>query len=381
MIILGVAGNASPDDLRKAWLDLARKHHPDKTGGNKGSEEKLKVINEAYDTLKRPEKRRQYDEMLSGSFETGVPRGARAADEASPHDGSDGRGYFEFDADYGDLFGDLFSRNPQGRRRGPRPGRDIEAQVALSLKEAATGIKKSFRVPSSMPCQACSGSGAAPGTKPQQCPQCNGVGHVSGGGGSLFVMSQTCPMCRGRGEVIATPCPACRGAGHKTETRTLSIAIPAGVRDGTRLRLAGQGEPGDPGGPEGDLFVVVTVEEDKLFRRERNDILCEVPITFTQAALGDTVEVPTLQGNARLKIPAGTQTGAVLRMRGQGFPPLNGGHMGDQLVTVVVEVPSSVTHDQREAIRNIHETGSSDAYPKHHAFAQDLKRWCGGQHS
>ncbi len=373
--VLGVSKNASQDDLRKAWLALARKYHPDKTGGHKGSEEKLKVVNEAYDTLKRPEKRKQYDETLAASFETGSPFAAGAAHGGPSRSGFHSDEDYEFDADYGDFFGDLFGQKAQGRQRGPRPGRDLEAQASVSLKEAATGTRKSFRLPSMVSCQTCSGSGAAPGTSPRQCPKCKGAGHISGERGSLFVMSQTCPLCRGRGEVIATPCPTCEGSGFKTETRTLSIAIPAGVRTGTRLRLAGQGEPGEPGAPNGDLFVVVKVEENELFRRERNDVICEVPITFTQAVLGGTVEVPTLHGKARLKIPTGTQTDTILRMRGQGFPPFNGGHKGDQLVRVVVEIPRRVTQDQVVAIQNLHETSSLDAYPKHHAFADNLKRW------
>jgi molecular chaperone DnaJ len=373
--ILGVPKDASQDDLRKAWLALARKHHPDKTGGHRGSEEKLKVVNEAYDTLKRPEKRRQYDEMLSGAFQAEAPVGAGAAHGRSADAGSEEAGHFEFNGDYTDFFGDLFGQRTQGRQRGPRPGRDLEAEASVSLKEAATGTTKSFRVPSMVSCQSCSGTGAAPGTRAQPCPQCKGAGQISGGRGSLFVMSQTCPLCRGRGEVIATPCPACGGSGFRTEARTLSIAIPAGVRTGTRLRLAGQGEPGEPGAPQGDLFVVVRVEENDLFQRQRNDLLCEVPITFTQAVRGGVVEVPTLQGKARLTIPAGTQTGTILRMRGQGLPPFNGGHKGDQLVKVMIEVPRKVTHDQVAAVQKLHETTSLDAYPKHHAYADRLKRW------
>ena len=259
--ILGVAKDASQDDLRKAWLALARKYHPDKTGGHKGSEEKLKVVNEAYDTLKRPEKRRQYDETLSGPFGGGAPFGAGAAYGGSPSNGPDSAEGFEFDGHFEDLFGDLFGRAAPGRQHGPRPGRDLEAHVSLSLKEAATGTRKMLRLPSMVPCKACSGSGAAPGTRPQPCRQCKGVGHIFGGRGSLFVMSQTCPLCRGRGEIIATPCPTCGGSGFKTETRTLSVAIPAGVRTGTRLRLAGQGEPGEPGAAGGDLFVVINLRK------------------------------------------------------------------------------------------------------------------------
>lgn len=373
--VLGVPKNASQDDLRKAWLALARKHHPDRTGGHRGSEEKLKVVNEAYDTLKRPEKRRQYDESLSGTLGTGAPFGANAAYGGPPRNGSDTAERYGFRGDFAEFFGDLFGQKAQGRQRVPRPGRDLETQITVSLKEAASGSRKSLRLPSMVPCQACSGSGAAGGTRPQQCPQCNGIGHISSGHGSLFVLSQMCPLCRGHGSIITKPCPACGGSGFKTETRTLSVAIPAGVRTGTRLRLAGQGEPGDPGMPGGDLLVVVEVEENALFQLKRNDIICEVPITFTQAVLGGTVDVPTLNGNARLKIPVGTQAGATLRMRGQGFPSLNGGHTGDQLVTIVVEIPKTITEEQRKAIQDFHESSSLDTYPKHRVFADNLRRW------
>lgn len=375
--ILGVTKEASQEDLRTAWLALARRHHPDKTGGHKGSEETLKIINEAYDTLKRPEKRRQYDETLSGPLGAGAPFGAGAAYRGAPQEESSDAEGFEFNDNFSDFFGDLFGRAATGRQQGPRPGRDLEAQVSISLKEAAAGTRTSLRLPCMVPCQTCSRSGAAPGTRPQRCPQCNGAGHISGKRGSLFVMSQLCPLCRGRGEIIAKPCPACGGAGVKAEMRTLSVTIPAGVRTGTRLRLAGQGEPGEPGAPEGDLFVVLNVAQDALFQRKRNDIICEVPITFTQAVLGGTIEVPTLRGKATLKIPAGTQTGAVMRMRGQGFSAINGGHTGDQLVKVIVEIPRKVTQGQGMAIQRLREIAGVEAYPKHHAFANSLKRWCG----
>lgn len=372
---LGVSNSATQEDLRKAWLALARKYHPDITGGDKGSEEKLKGINEAYDTLKRPEKRQEYDAMLTSAYQAGAPFSEGGTSGGSAHNGFGDSGHFEFNGDYASFFEDLFSQKAKGQQRVPRPGRDLEAEASITLREAAKGTTKSFRFPSMVLCQSCSGTGAVPGTKPQICPQCKGAGHISGGRGSLFVLSQTCPLCRGRGEVIATPCPTCEGSGFKNEIRTLSVAIPAGVRMGARLRLAGQGEPGEPGAQAGDLFVMVRVEESNLFQRKRNDILCEVPITFTQAVLGDTVEVPTILGKARLKIPAGTQSGAILRMHGQGFPPLNGEQRGDQLVRVMIEIPRKVTPGQVAAIQELHETSSGDVYPKHNAYAERLRRW------
>ena len=349
---LGVSKSVSQDDLRKAWLDLARKYHPDKTGGHKGSEEKLKRVNEAYDTLKRPEKRRQYDEMLAGTFQAGNPAGKGAQYARSPNNGFTRTEHSEYNVNYADFFGDLFGQKTQGYQRMPQPGRDIEAQASISLKEAAVGAKRTFRIPSMTACNNCAGTGAAPGTSLQQCPHCKGSGHIFNGQGSLFIMSQLCPLCRGKGNIIVTPCPACRGSGFTAENHTLSITIPAGVRTGTRLRLAGQGEPGEPGAPAGDLYVVIDVEENALFQRERNDILCNVPITFTQAVLGGIIEVPTLQGKAQLTIPAGTQTGAILRMRSQGFQAFNGGHQGDQLVRVVVETPRNINSEQRAAIQS-----------------------------
>ncbi|MFA6244179.1 MAG: J domain-containing protein [Candidatus Hydrogenedentales bacterium] len=373
--ILGVTQGATQAELRKAWLALARKYHPDKTGGHKGSEDKLKIVNEAYDTLKRPEKRKEYDESLAGPFAAETPFRAGAA-SGSPHNGSAHAGRTEFDGDLSDIFGDMFGQTTQGRQHGLRGGADLETYITVSLREAAEGAKKSLRLPSESACQSCAGSGAARGTMPQQCPHCGGNGHISSGSGSLFVMSQMCPLCRGRGEIIPTPCPACGGTGSKTESRTLSVTIPPGARTGTRLRLNGQGQRGDPGARNGDLFIVVRIEESEIFQLKRNDLVCEVPITFTQAALGGTVEVPTLHGKARLTIPAGTQSGAILRMRDQGFPALNGGRRGDQLVTVILEIPRKVSPEQRKTIQNLHEADSLDSYPKHRSYAASPWRWC-----
>ncbi len=375
---LGVAKDVSQDDLRKAWLALARKHHPDRTGGHKGAEDKLKAINEAYDTLKRPEKRRLYDETLAVPFQHGASRAAGSPDGRTPSNGSGNSRHFEYDADYADIFSSLFGRAESGRQRRPQRGRDLESEASISLKESATGSSRLFRMNSMVTCETCAGTGAARGTRAQPCPQCQGTGHISAGQGSLFEMSQPCPRCRGRGTIIATPCPVCDGAGERSESRTVSVVIPPGVKTGTRLRLAGQGEPGKTGELDGDLIVVINVEKDTLFQRKRNDLICEVPITFTQAVLGGNVEVPTLIGKARLKIPAGTQPGAVLRMRGQGFPPFNGGHTGDQLVRVIVEIPRNLTDDQRLAVQALHENPDSDAYQKHHVFAENLLRWSKG---
>lgn len=374
---LGMPNDASQDDLRKAWLALARKHHPDKTGGHKGSEAKLKSINEAYDTLKRPEKRRQYDETLAAPIQGSAPFGAGSAAYAeSPFNRSGNGGSFESDADYGDFFADLFHQQTRPQERRPQRGRDLETELSISLKESAAGTQKSLRLPKMVPCDTCAGSGAARGTSAQPCPQCHGAGHISAGRGSLFEMSQVCPHCRGRGTFIATPCSSCGGTGTTTETRTVSVSIPAGVRTGVRLCLAGQGEPGDAGASHGDLFVVINVEENALFKRVRNDLLCVVPITFTQAALGGEVYVPTLSGKAQLKIPAGTQPVAILRMRGLGFPAFNGRGGGDQLVRVLVEIPRKLTGPQAAAIEALHEAANLDEYPKQRLFASRLKHWC-----
>ena len=337
--ILGVSKEASQDEIRKAYLGLAKKYHPDKTGGDKAAEEKLKRINAAYDVLKNPEKRRQYDESLADPF--------------MGEGGFDGFGGGQpFEGGFADIFADFFRQAGGQAARGPRRGRDVEVMLRVGLRDVVEGSKKTVTVPGAARCEACRGTGAEGGAGPEVCPNCKGAGQVSSGGKGLFI-SQTCPVCGGKGQVISVPCRACHGSGRRPENRTVVVTIPAGATTGTRLRLAGQGEPGEPGAPDGDLFIVLTVEADELFERDGQDVLLEVPVTFSQAALGDRVEVPTLRGKAQLRIPAGVQSGAVLRMRGQGLPAFGGKRKGDQLVRIQVEVPTRLSDEQREVIERL----------------------------
>ena len=355
--ILGVAENAPQGEIRKAYHKLARKYHPDKTGGDKAAEEKLKKINNAYDTLKNQEKRKVYDKALRNPFGqdgayTGGPQWQNAGFGASGGFG----GNASFSDIFGsDIFGDLFGARSSGRSQGPVPGQDLAVTLKVSLKEAAEGITKTIRVPRAISCPACKGSGAKSGTQPKVCPQCQGTGVQQQQGGAYFV-SRPCSKCRGSGQIIETPCALCRGTGRTKENRTVSAKIPAGAEDGLRLRLAGQGGAGMRNGPAGDLYVEIEVIPDPRFTRQNDDLLCEVTVPFTGAALGTTIRVPTLQGQVDLRVPEGTQPGQVLRMRGLGMPRLNGTCRGDQKVRVQVSVPKRLTKEQRTILERLRET-------------------------
>ncbi len=366
--LLGVSPTATEDEIRKAYLKLAKKYHPDKTGGDKAAEEKLKAINEAYDTLKNAEKRRDYDALRESPF-----AGARGGPGFDPRGFGGGPGGYT--ADFGDIFGglgDLFGgRAQRPRRQGPVPGNDVEGRLTITLREAATGVRKSIRIPHTAACSDCGGSGAQPGTQPQTCPACDGSGRASRGTASFFI-SQTCPQCHGAGKVIASPCGSCAGSGVHKGSHTVTVNIPAGVDTGTRLRLAGQGDAGLRGGPPGDLYVVVTVRPDAVFEREGPDIACEIPVSFAEAALGATLRVPTLTGKADLKIPEGTQSGQSFRLRGLGLPSVHGRGRGDQIVRVTVEVPKRLTREQREIIKRLKALDDPAAYPKRREFERHM---------
>lgn len=365
--ILGVSRSASQDEIRKAYLKLAHKYHPDKTGGDKAAEDKLKEINAANDTLKNPEKRKQYDQFGStdGQPFSGFGQGF-----------GQGSGNDFGESPFGDLFDMLFGQGGRPGQRGasrPQPGHDLEYELTITLAEVAQGCKKTISFSRPETCSDCGGRGAAKGSSPETCPQCRGAGQVRMAHG-VFSMSQTCPRCRGTGKIISNPCRSCNGTGQVKGKRELSIDIPAGVESGNRLRISGEGEAGRMGGPRGDLYIRIGVAHHDLFERSGADLLCIVPITFAQAALGATIRVPTISGMADLKVPAGTQTGTQLRLRGHGLPDMRGYRQGDQLVIVRVETPVKLTRRQKELLEEFEELSNNRTYPDNNAFKNHLKK-------
>ncbi len=370
--ILGVARGASNDEIRKSYLKLAHKYHPDKTGGDKAAEDKLKEINAAYDTLKNPEKRSQYDRFGEAGSQFGGGGGGFGFGQGGPSSDFGG-----FDSPFEDLFESLFGGSGRGQQRTSAPGKDLEYNMSISLHEAAFGTKKEIKFSRTELCGDCSGTGAAAGSKPVRCGQCGGSGQVRRTQG-FFSISQTCPACRGTGQTIANPCRKCSGSGRAQTTRKLSIDIPAGVDTGLRIRYNGEGEPGIGNGPRGDLFIRIEVLDDDIFDRDGINIICQMPISIPQALLGDTIRVPTLKGEAQLKIPAGTQSGTVFRLRGLGLPDLRGYKQGDLRVEVQVEIPTKLTREQRELIKKFRELSDAKAYPLHQRFIEKLKGSLGG---
>ncbi len=335
---LGVAKTASQDEIKKAYRKLVRTHHPDRNPGDADAEERFKDVQAAYDVLSDPEKRKQYDSGF----------------------GPGGGGSFTGDFDFSDLFGGLFNRG-RGQQRGPMPerGADLEVEVRLSFEDALEGATVRVPVDSDAACHTCGGSGAKPGTSPRICPQCNGRGVVAESQG-FFSLSQPCPRCRGNGTVIEDPCPTCHGSGRERSTKRLQVKIRPGVADGTRIRLAGKGEPGRHGGPPGDLYVVTRVEASPLYERRGADLVLDVPVTYPEAALGANVEVPTPDGRVSLKVPAGSQDGKLLRLKGRGAPKLNGGGKGDLLARVRVTVPTKLTKAEKTALEELRKVSKED---------------------
>jgi len=339
--ILGVPKNAPPDEIKKAYRKLAREYHPDKNPGDAQAEERFKEVQGAYDVLSDAEKRKQYDAFGAN--------GARAG--AGPQG-------FNFDfgnlGDLGDIFGGLFGGGggrAQARDRGMR-GADVEATVNLSFDDSLKGVSVQVPVELDVACTQCNGSGAKPGTAPRICPECNGRG-VRAEDQGFFALSQPCPRCRGNGTVIEDPCPQCRGAGRERRTKRYTVKIPAGAKDGTRIRLKGKGEAGVGGAPAGDLFVVTRVAQSPVYTRRGSDLLVEVPVSYADAALGTTVEVPTPEGTVSLKVPAGSEDGKLLRIRGRGAPKLSGGGKGDVLARLRIQVPKRLNKKQRELLEEL----------------------------
>lgn len=337
--LLGISRSASADDIKKAYRKLARQCHPDANPDDPNAEARFKEISEAYMVLSDPEKRTNYDRF--------------------GHAGADGQGFggFEGFGDFGGL-GDIFEMffGAGGRRRsGPEKGSDIRADLELTLKEAAFGIERELKVPRTESCSTCDGSGAAAGSKPATCSTCNGAGQIQYAQNTPFgriVQTRSCDRCRGKGKMIEKPCPTCRGTGQIRKTRGIKVKVPPGVDNGSRLRVAGEGEAGTRGGPRGDLYVYIHVQAHKIFKREGDDLICEMPISFVQAALGDELEVPTLEGGAKLKIPEGTQSGTVFRMKGKGVPNVSGHGRGDQHVVVKLVTPTKLSEKQKTLLKD-----------------------------
>lgn len=370
--ILGVARSAQPEEIKKAYRKLAVQFHPDKNPGDKAAEEKFKELSEAYDVLSDSQKKQMYDQfghagMGGGGFGGGF-------------EGFGGAGAGNFNDIFGDIFGDLFGAAAGargGRRRTTgRPGNDLRTVVDITFEEAAFGAEKVITVPKSVKCDTCEGSGAKPGTSPTTCSQCQGRGEVSFQQG-FFAITRPCPTCQGTGQIIPTPCTKCSGTGSVKKRSQIAVKIPAGVDTGQRLKLTGEGEAGERGGPAGDLYVVINILAHDFFKRDEFDVLCEVPVTFTQAALGTEVEIPTLEGKVSVKVPAGTQSHNILRLKGKGLPRLGAYGRGDQLVQVVVETPTKLTAEQKDLLKRFDELGAASSHPNHHKFFEKVKNLFG----
>lgn len=366
--VLGVARGVGGDDVKSAYRKLAKEHHPDRNPGDHTAEHRFKEINEAYDVLKDPDKRAAYDRFGHAAFEQG-------------HGG--GTGGFDFGASFTDVFDNLFGEfmggGPQRGGRRQNRGGDLRYDMELSLEEAYRGKSAEIKVPTLIPCEACSGSGAEAGTKPETCSTCSGHGKVRAAQG-FFTIERTCPKCRGAGRVVRHPCKQCLGSGHRQKEKTLSVDIPAGVEEGTRIRLTGEGQAGLNGGPPGDLYIFLSVEQHAIFQREAQHLHCAVPIGFVTAALGGEIEVPTLSGQpARVSIPEGTQTGQQFKLRGKGMPILKGhGSHGDLFVEIRVETPVKLTKNQKALLQAFEKDTHKGNQPQSESFFARVKELLSG---
>ncbi|CAI08837.1 Chaperone protein DnaJ [Aromatoleum aromaticum EbN1] len=367
--VLGVNRDASDNEIKKAYRKLAMKHHPDRNPDNKDSEDHFKEAKNAYEILSDAQKRAAYD------------RYGHAGVDPSAGAGPGGQGFDGFADAFSDIFGDIFGgAGGAGRgRSNVYRGADLRYNLEISLEEAARGADKTIRIPTVEECETCHGSGAKPGTQPKPCPTCGGAGQVRIQQG-FFSIQQTCPKCHGTGRIIPDPCRDCGGAGRVKRQKTLEVKIPAGIDEGMRLRHAGHGEPGVNGGPPGDLYVEIHIRAHPVFQRDHDDLHCEMPISITTAALGGEIEIPTLEGMARLKIPAETQSGKVFRLRGKGIRNVRSQAHGDLMCHVVVETPVNLTERQKELLREFEEVSSSDAdrhNPKAKSWMDKVKDFFG----
>jgi molecular chaperone DnaJ len=367
--MLGVPRNATEDQIKQAYRNLAKKHHPDANPGNKQAEEKFKEVNEAYEVLKDARKRSAYDQF----GHAGVGAGAQGG--GNPFAGFSG-------GDAGDIFSDIFEGFFGGQGGGTRSARsqssarrgsDLRYDLTISFLDSARGKEVSLEIPRQETCSTCKGTGTRSGAAPKTCPSCHGAGQVRMAQGFFSIM-RTCPTCGGAGTVVENPCPACGGEGRKRTIRKISVKVPPGVETGSRLKISGEGEAGLHGGGRGDLYVVLQVESHPVFAREDDHILCEVPVPLTTAILGGDVDVPTLDGFVAMKIPAGTQSGKTFRLRGKGFSNLRGLGNGDLMVTVVIETPVKLNDKQKQLLKEFNRLGTGEMYPEVQAFAERVKK-------
>lgn len=374
--VLGVGKTADEKELKSAFRKLAMQLHPDRNPGDTTAEARFKEANEAYEVLKDPQKRAAYDRFGHAAFENGMGGGR------GPFGGGDG-----FSASMADIFDDIFGEFMGGGRRGGggggrsggrERGADLRYNLEISLEEAFAGKTVEIDVPTSITCVKCGGSGAKPGTSPTSCRTCGGAGKVRATQG-FFTIERTCPTCHGRGETISDPCDACAGTGRTTQERTLSVNIPAGIEDGTRIRLAGEGEAGLRGGPAGDLYIFLSLKPHEFFQRDGADLYCRVPISMTTAALGGGFDVPTIDGGKqRVKVPEGTQTAKQFRLKGRGMPVLRSRDIGDMYITVVVETPQNLTRRQRELLEEFERQSSGENHPESTGFFAKVRDFFDG---
>lgn len=346
--VLSVTRTASFEEIKKAYRVKAKELHPDRNRDNPNAEGQFKEVNEAYECLKDNDKKAAYDRYGHAAFEGGGGGGGF----------NQGFGGGDFSSAFSDIFEDLFGggggRGGNSRSRATR-GSDLRYNLSIDLEDAFKGVQKTITVPGSTPCGSCSGTGAEGGAEPQTCPTCSGMGKVRAQNG-FFTVERTCPTCGGAGQVVKNPCRACHGAGRTDKERTLSVNIPAGVETGTRIRLAGEGEPGMRGGPAGDLYIFIEVRDHQIFQREGVSLFCQVPVSMVSAALGGEVEVPTIDGGrSRVRVPAGSQSGSQMRLRGKGMPSLRGGTMGDMVIELAIETPVNLTSRQKELLQEFEE--------------------------
>ncbi len=367
--ILGVSQNASEADIKKAYRRLAMKYHPDRNPDDAEAEARFKEAKEAYEILSDAQKRSAYDQFGHAGVDPSAGGGA----------GGFGRGGADFSDIFSDVFGDIFGGGRGGGSRAYR-GADLRYRMEVTLEEAVQGVEREIRIPTQVKCEACDGSGAAPGSTPETCPTCQGHGDVRVQQG-FFSIQQTCPRCSGSGQIISDPCRSCGGRGTVADQKTLNVRIPAGVDTGDRIRLSGEGEPGEQGGPAGDLYVEIMVKPHSIFTRDGADLRCEIPLSMTTAALGGELEVPTLQGRVSLRIPAGTQSGKVFRVRGKGVKPVRGGTAGDLLCRVAVETPVNLTREQKRLLEQLADTlekGGEQHTPRGSSWLDSVKSFFEG---